>query len=288
MAIARSRPGPDELEAAIAALRDWQHEGAPMQLHPGDVGWHYRFGLEAMTTAVVTWCRDGRVLALGLIDPADLIRLTVSPGAAQDEELAEQVVADLVDPTRGVLPTGRVAVEVPSSTRVRALLSERGWLPDEPWTPLTFDLTRPVPDPGLRIQVVGPDEAEVRAEVQRASFDSSTFTAQRWQAMASGPAYTDARCLVAYDDEGNAVAAVTVWSAGIGRPGLIEPLGVHRDHRGHGHGVAITRAAAVALRDLGASSAIVCTPSSNTGGVATYRSAGMQERDQVRDLYRPA
>src|SRR3954469_25405848 len=87
--------------------------------------------------------------------------------------------------------------------------------------------------------------------------------------MAAGLPYADARCLVAYDDQGNAVAAVTVWSAGPAKPGLLEPMGVHREHRGHGYGKAITVAAAAALEELGSSSAIVCTPSSNVGAVAT-------------------
>ena len=98
--------------------------------------------------------------------------------------------------------------------------------------------------------------------------------------------YADARCLVAYDDQGNAVAAVTVWSAGPGKPGLLEPMGVHREHRGHGYGKAITVAAAAALQELGSSSAIVCTPSSNVGAVATYKSAGFRQLAQRLDLRR--
>ncbi|MGW6577783.1 GNAT family N-acetyltransferase, partial [Streptomyces sp. NPDC054945] len=90
----------------------------------------------------------------------------------------------------------------------------------------------------------------------------------------------------AYDDLGIAVAAVTVWSAGSGRPGLLEPMGVHREHRGHGYGRVISLAAAASLQELGSSSAIVCTPSSNVGAVATYRSAGFQQHPEVRDQYR--
>ena len=118
----------------------------------------------------------------------------------------------------------------------------------------------------------------------RASFPNSTFTLERWRAMAATSPYRRARCLVAYDDDGNAVAATTVWSAGRGRPGLIEPLGVHRDHRGCGHGRAITVAAAAALRQLGSSSATVCTPSSNVGGVAAYMSAGFEKLTEVTDF----
>jgi ribosomal protein S18 acetylase RimI-like enzyme len=128
----------------------------------------------------------------------------------------------------------------------------------------------------------------VRTAVQRASFDRSTFTDERWHAMAAGLPYADARCLVAYDDHGDAVAAVTVWSAGAGKPGLLEPMGVHRDHRGHGYGKAITVAAAAALREMGSSSAIVCTETANVGAVATYESAGFQQLPERRDRYRDA
>lgn len=104
--------------------------------------------------------------------------------------------------------------------------------------------------------------------------------------MASGSPYADARCLVAYDENETAVAAATVWSSGPGRPGLLEPVGVHRDHRGRSYGTAITTAAATALREMGSSSASVCTPSSNVTAVATYRSAGFDQLPEVPDLSR--
>jgi GNAT superfamily N-acetyltransferase len=183
---------------------------------------------------------------------------------------------------------GKAYVEAPIGALVHDLLSEHGWNTDEPWTPLHRDLTEPVKDPGVRIEVIGPEQAPVRTAVQRGSFDGSTFTDERWHAMAAGLPYADARCLVAYDERGTAVAAVTAWSAGPGKPGLLEPMGVHREHRGQGYGTAITVAAAAALQTKGSSSAIVCAPSSNVGAVATYRSAGFDPRPEVRDRYRDA
>jgi ribosomal protein S18 acetylase RimI-like enzyme len=286
VAIVLGRPGVDELSAAVGALREWQYDGAPMQLHPGDLGWCWRFGAEATAAAVRTWSRDGQILAVGLLDSPDVLRLTLAPEAQQDEELAQQLVEDLTEPERGVLTEGRVAVEAPAAPLLQDLLSEDGWNADEPWTPLRRDLTEVVRDPSVRIEVIGPEQAPVRTAVQRASFDNSTFTDERWHAMAAGLPYADARCLVAYDDQGDAVAAVTVWSAGPGKPGLLEPMGVHRDHRGHGYGRAISVAAAGELQTMGSSSAIVCTPSSNVGGVATYKSAGYQQLPERRDLYR--
>ncbi|MFC5058266.1 GNAT family N-acetyltransferase [Saccharothrix xinjiangensis] len=287
MAITLGVPGVDELGETAGVLREWQREGAPVQLHPGDLGWFRRFGAEATAAAVRTWSRDGRVLALGLLDGPGLLRLAVAPGARRDVELAGRLVEDLTGPERGVLPEGEACVETPGDALVRDLLAERGWLPDEPWTPLRRDLAGPVEDPGVRVEVVGPEGARVRAEVQRASFEGSTFTEERWRAMAAGSPYAEARCLVARDERDEAVAAVTVWSAGPGRPGLLEPMGVRPDHRGRGHGRAITLAAAAALRELGSSSAVVCTPSSNVGAVATYRSAGFRRLPESLDLRRP-
>lgn len=286
MAIVLGEPGVDGLSEAVEVLRDWQHDGAPTQLHPGDLGWFWRFGAEATAAAVRTWRRDGQILAVGLLDGPTLLRLAMAPGAQRDEELAHQLVADVTQPERRVLIQGKVYIEAPTGALVHDLLFEHGWKTDEPWTPMRRDLAEPVNEPGVRIETIRPARAHVRTTVQRASFDGSTFTDDRWHAMAAGLPYADARCLVAYDDEGNAVASVTVWSAGPGAPGLLEPMGVHRDHRGHGYGKAITVAAAAALQDLGSSSAIVCTPSSNVGAVATYRSAGFQQLPEMRDRRR--
>jgi ribosomal protein S18 acetylase RimI-like enzyme len=297
MPVAMSTPSPDSLGEAVAALRRWQRDEAPMQLHPGDIGWFWRHGGPSAAAAVRTWSRDGQVLAVGLLDGSRLLRMTTAPDARQDDELARTIVGDVTRPGRGVLPGGRVAVEAPQDALIQDALEQEGWKTDEPWTPLRRDLREPVPDRGVRIEMVGPDRARERAAVQRAAFDNSTFSEDRWHAMAGGLPYAEARCLVAYDDTGSpgspgstgvAVAAVTVWSAGEGRPGLLEPMGVHRDHRGRGFGTAITVAAAAALREMGASSALVCTPSANVGAVATYRSAGFQACAEVRDRYREA
>ena len=98
--------------------------------------------------------------------------------------------------------------------------------------------------------------------------------------------YQPGHFLTAHDDEDNVVAVAGVWSAGSGRPGLLEPIGVHPDHRRHGHGRAITLAAAAALRELESSSAIVCTPTANPGAVTTYESAGFERFPDARDLRR--
>lgn len=288
MAIEMVTPEVDELGDVVDVLRTWQHDAAPMQLHPGDLGWYWRTGAERTAADVRTWRRGGRVLAVGLLDGPTLLRLTLAPDAHQDPELARQLLADVGEPKRGVLPEGAVDIEAPRGVLLRDLLAGAGWSVGEAWTPLRRDLSEPVRPPGVRIEVAGPDRADVYAAVHRAAFDGSRFSGAEWRAMAAGAPYAEARCLLAYDDEGAAVAAVTVWSAGPGRPGLLEPMGVPRDHRGRGHGAAISVAAAAALRELGASCALVGTPSANTAAVATYKAAGFQPLPEVRDRRRAA
>jgi ribosomal protein S18 acetylase RimI-like enzyme len=213
--------------------------------------------------------------------------MAIAPSADRDDALAARLLADLSDPELDDLQSADgTVVEARYGAAFRDLLRAGGWVADASWSPLRRDLAERVEDCSLEVETVDADKAEARVAVQRAAFHSSSFTLERWQAMAGAPTYRRARCLVGYDAGGDAVAAVTVWSAGQGRPGLLEPLGVHRDHRGHGYGTAISVAAAAALRDMGASSATVCTPSSNVGAVATYASAGFQKLPDVTDFRR--
>ncbi|MEV0123777.1 GNAT family N-acetyltransferase [Streptomyces sp. NPDC050703] len=288
MTIVVNEPGVEGLTGAVDALRAWQDDRTPLQLHPGDLGWAWALGAERLAAAVRTWSKDGRVIAVGYLDGPDVLRLTTAPDLRRDEALARQLLADLDDPGRGVLPPGKAGVEIPEGALVREVLLEAGWHPDEPWTPLRRDLSEPVEGCGLRIEVAGPRTAGTRTAVHRSAFGSPVFTEEVWHVLAAGPVYSDARCLIGYDERDNAVAAATVWSAGPGKPGLLEPMGVHADHRGRGHGTAISVAAAAALREMGASSALVATPSSNAAAVAAYTAAGYEPSPERLDVCRAA
>ena len=85
VSIVLSKPGVDGLSEAVGVLREWQYDGAPVQLHSGDLGWYWRFGAEATAAAVRTWSRDGQMLAVGLLDDPTLLRLTIAPHAQRHE-----------------------------------------------------------------------------------------------------------------------------------------------------------------------------------------------------------
>ena len=283
MSIELSTPDVGDLGGVVGALRHWQRDAAPIQLHPGDLGWFWQLGATATAAALRTWSRDGRLLAVGLLDSPALLRWTVAPEAEHDEALARRVAADLAAADRGVLPQGASSVEAPPGARLHDLRLEVGWEEGERWTPLKRDLTNVVEEPVVRVEVVGPEQAAASAAVHRSAFSGDRYTDELWHTVTTGLPYRDARSLLAYDEEDHPVAEVTVWSAGNGRPGLLEPMGVHAEHRGRGYGRQISLAAAAALRRLGSSSAMVCTPSANVGAVATYQAAGFRPGPERRD-----
>lgn len=287
-ALLRSTPRPGELEPLLAALGSWQGADHPVPLHPGDLGWHHLRGAEATAAHLRLWSRDSHPAALGLLDGPDLVRLALDPDLLEDEELARTLAEHLGAPRHGVLPAGRASVEARAAPALRRELHDRGWAEGEAWVPLRRELSGPVEETSGRIEPLTSATLEEYAAVHRAAFDSSGTTAERLRTMLAGPAHRAAVSLLGRDGSGTVVAVITAWSAGPGRPGLIEPLGVHPEHRGRGHGRAMCRAAAAWLRGEGASSADVCTPRALTGAVATYLSAGFRALPDVPDLVRPA
>ncbi|GEK79379.1 GNAT family N-acetyltransferase [Agrococcus baldri] len=292
MVIELSVPDLDGVRAATAALASWQRSGEALQLHPGDIGWFWRLGGARVSDAVRTWRADGAIAAVGLLDGADVLRVTTAPALRQDAALAAAMAEDISLPERGVLPAGAANVEVPSGARLDAALADAGWKVGEGWTPLERDLAAPVEPAGARLRIVVVDGSDAGlvtawAAVQRSAFDTAAAVDERWYAMAEGAPFADARCLLGLDGDEPA-AGIIAWSAGEGRPGILEPMGVHAEHRGRGHARAITLAAAAALRELGASSAQVCTESERTAAVATYRSAGFAAMPERFDRTRAA
>lgn len=283
-------PSPAHLDRVVDALRSWQRDDALVQLHPGDLGWAWRHGPDAVARAVRAWEDDGRIVAIGFLDGPTTLRMTVAPEHWTDPDLARVLVADVSDPGTGVLPSGPAAIEVPDGTALREALHAAGWGDGEAWSPLSLDLSEPVGAHGstLRVEIVGGADTSGFTAVHRSAWDNGAFTDELWAAMSAGAPFAEASCLLGRDDAGDPVAGITVWSAGPGRPGLIEPLGVHADHRGAGHGTAICVAAAALLRGMGASIAWVCTPSDLGSAVATYRSAGFTALPERLDCVRRA
>ncbi len=287
-------PAVDELDQIFRVLKRWQCDEGPLHLHPGDLGWYSLRGAAASAAATRVWSCGDTALAIALIDGTQLLRFAMDPAWHEDESLARRIVADVSEPAMGVLDAGSATIEARGASALSGQLAKEGWLPDEPWTPFRRDLTAPVEVAALRIETVDPDRTDEWVSVHWSAFRGTPMPDKRrrnfvngWRAAAEGPFFDSARVLSLYDDS-DAVAVAAVWSAGPGSPGLIEPMGVHQEHRGRGYGTMMTRAAAAALREMGSSSATVCAESSNVGAVSTYLAAGFTAYPEVTDWRRDA
>src|SRR4051812_40677101 len=83
MSITMQVATPDSLGEIVEAVAAWQHTGGPVQLHPGDLGWQWRFGGRELAEAVRVWARDGQILAVGMVDDG-VIRMGIAPSVDED------------------------------------------------------------------------------------------------------------------------------------------------------------------------------------------------------------
>jgi GNAT superfamily N-acetyltransferase len=288
-------PGAGELGQIGRVLAGWQSDDGPLHLHPGDLGWYSLRGSAATAAATRVWSDGDTIVAIALLDGPDLLRLAIDPERCHDASLAARIAADVRDPGAGVLGPGGATIEARGADALTEELARDAWLPDEPWTPLRCDLAEPIEVPDPRIETVEPDRTGEWVSVHWSAFQGMPLPDERlrrmvdgWSAAARAPFLDAARILLLRDQERRPVAVSALWSAGVGRPGLIEPLGVHQEHQGLGYGTIMTRAAAAGLREMGSSSATVCAESSNMGAVATYLAAGFQADPEVTDWRRDA
>ncbi|GGS90731.1 GNAT family N-acetyltransferase [Nonomuraea spiralis] len=263
ISLVRRRLTSAETGPALRALREWTPPDAPEGgVHPGDVGWHLRYD----DAAVLLWTEDALPVAAGFLD-GPVLRVTAAPGADLGALAAD--ADELLEPGQDWSD----GLPVP------------GWGHDqeESWLVMSW-APRPV---SSRAEPVGAATAADRALVHRSAFAGSTFSVGHWDTMKRSPAGGMAVETLVRTPSGAPAAAATGWFAGVGRCGLLEPVGTHPDHRGHGHGRDAVLGTCAALVRLGASAVAVLTPSSNEAAVALYRSAGFTVVRENRDRVRP-
>jgi ribosomal protein S18 acetylase RimI-like enzyme len=272
----------------IDALAAWSPPGCyAAGLHPGDVGWQLKTDDPELEESLVLVTDDSEEVAVALFDAPDAVRVAVRPDRVHDLAVA----ASIADLAEARVPAARPCwVDVTPETALRSTLSARGWvLGSEPWAALYKALGegdgRPADSWSRPLDTE--DDIAGRVAVQRSAFQRSTFTVERWHQMAAGPGYDSSLDLLRRTPDGAPAAAATGWSAGPGRCGILEPVGTHPDHAGHGHGRAVSLAVIAALARRGASGVTVHTPLSNAVAVRAYESCGMRVVEHTRALMRP-
>lgn len=264
---------------ALRALSVWTPADAPAGgLHPGDVGWLLRHAdatVHLWVDARGTGRPDPRLdprhdaaapVAVGFLD-GRVLRVTAAPDA------------DL-----GALAADAEELLVPGIDRSDGL-PVPGWHPHPEETRLVLSWT---PQPvTTRAEPVGEPDAADRVLIHRSAFPGSKFALKHWETMRAAPAgHMSVETLVRTPD-GDPAAAATGWFAGAGRCALLEPVGTHQDHRGHGYGRDAVLGACAALADRGASAVAVVTPARDEAAVALCTSAGFTVVRENRDWTRP-
>jgi len=266
----------EDVGPLLRELAAWDAGGGPVPgLHVGDLGWSLRDPDEVFS--VHGWWDGEELLAVALCE-GPLARPRVARRRLADREVAE-AVADTV----GSLEGEQVWSEAASGSALRAVFIERGWVDDDdPWAGLHVDLRSwdvpPVPAGEARSCLAD------RVEVQRAGFDTSTFTEEKWHRMAASSVYRPELDLVVRDEDGVAVATGTAWLGVAGGTAILEPISTHRDHRRAGHGTRLVHALASACRDQGAAGLNVWTPCRQVGAVPAYEAAGLSVFGTATDV----
>jgi predicted N-acetyltransferase YhbS len=230
------------------------------RLHIGDVAWERAVNLgrhgDSWRTAV--WDDDGQVIAWGWAEP-DHLSLVVDPQRAE-------VAVDVLGWFQELAPDGAVSV-LEAETHVIEVLEKAGYHEDAEAPFFTHhrislsDLRTPVVPDGFTLRHVQPDEVKKRAAVHRAAWSDlgpSKVTDDDLAAVMSTWPYEPDLDWVVEAPNGNFVASALIWHDKIHRIGLVEPVGCDPAYRRQGLAQAVNLAALHAVRDAGATDAMVC------------------------------
>ncbi|MFB6722951.1 GNAT family N-acetyltransferase [Kribbella sp. NPDC056345] len=230
------------------------------RLHIGDVAWERAVngGRRGDTWCTAFWEDDGQVVAWGWAEPGHL-SLVVDPEWAD-------LAADVLGWFQEHEPDGAVSV-LEAETHLVAALEKAGYRADDDAPFFTHhrialsDLGTPVVPDGFTLRHVQPDEVLKRAAVHRAAWSDwgpSKVTDEDLAAVMSTWPYEPELDWIVEAPNGEFVATALIWHDKVHGVGLVEPVGCAPAYRRRGLAQAVNLAALHALRDAGATHAMVC------------------------------
>ncbi len=259
-------------------VRVWRESGPPVSPHVGDLPWA-RFQHVGRENEWPTrlWEEDGEVVGWAWLRLPNALELLVAPGRT---DLVPELIA------WGEERAGTaVRLDALLGTELAIALARLGLEQDdgEPMYWHSMPLER-LPEvrvaEGYRARHVRlPDDLARRVAVHRAAFGvdrPSRVTEESYAAVAEAWPYRDDLDWVVEAPDRSFAAFCLVWLDEENGVGLLEPVGTHPDHWRRGLATAACASALHALRDAGASSAIVLAVSDEAR--ALYTSLGFVER----------
>lgn len=262
----------------IAMQRAVQRTWTPnSRWHVGDLAWG-RNSIPNKESSWQTslWEDNDIVVAWGWLALPGSLDLYVDPAHA---ELAYEVLAWFDDTTAA--STEHTVTVMETDTHLVAILERSGYQPqpDAPFfrhciIDLDDSLADPHLPPGYRMRATRVHEADRRAAAHRAAWRpgrigelfvppidlgdaDSAVTTESYQAVMDAWPYRHDLDIVVEAPDGTLVASALGWHDDVNQVGELEPVGTHPRHSRRGLATAVSLACLKALRDVGATQAVV-------------------------------
>lgn len=274
----RSRPG--TTVADLRAMQEltqrlWSLES---RWHIGDLAWQRNAVPDTGSTAL--WEDDGKVLAWGWSELPAHLSLVVDPGRP---DLAAEVLA-WFESTTSARELSCMVLE--PEAHLVAALTNTGYQEDRAAPFFTHhhrplgEIEIPALPAGFTLRHVRSDDAVRRTAGHLAAwteFGSKVSVADYQSVMDAWPYRADLDWVVE-NQGGEFVATSLAWFDDQNKVGLIEPVGCAPAYRRQGLATAVNLAALTALREAGATQAIVCPRGDDAYPIAAklYQSIGFR------------
>lgn len=281
----QARPFRDENDYTLMhglAVETLRQGGLPVYATRGSLDWSRCAAEPGAMTNVRLWFAGEKLVAFAWPEE-ELVEIVTAPG----EPRLFDVALDWAMGDYAQTIAGPVAVRSFTGDALRnEALARRGGRPADFGSVLLGrrinpEMPAPALAPGFRfLPRLEAKDAERRAAVQRAAFESDFMTAERQRRVMSMPAYRPDLDVVLIVSDGSFAAFATVWLDEDNRIGHFEPVGVATRYQRQGLGLAVMREGLRRLAALGAQTAVVQTGIGHAPMIELARAARFSQVDR--------
>ena len=263
--------------------RRWAVDDPRTQMHIGDFYWALRTTTDGDPLSDTrVWPRaDGSLAAFAWLDLPELGDAIVDPPA--DTSMLDETL-DWLEQQYRARARSQITVVVVDGDQLRTeALHLRGYKPGSGgntrlWQHLDFELAAPTLPAGFILgHVETADDMTRRAFVEGSSFNYEGVTADSWRLLTQRlPRYRSDLDLIAVAPDGTGASACTCWCDAATSSGEFEAVGTSKPYQRRGLGRAVITEGLRRLHQLGATTAVVQTQTTNAPAIALYQSCGFE------------